>query len=90
MCPHTYILNLLQVVFRTKNREPLIHNLDGLIKNLRGITRNKGILILASRRNAESRAPAPAPPADAGGERNDSGPEANSSRYMSDTSGHFA
>ena len=40
---HTYTLNLLHVVFSTKNRAPLIHNLEPLIKNLRGIDRNKNI-----------------------------------------------
>jgi REP element-mobilizing transposase RayT len=45
---HTYTLNLLHVVFSTKNRAPLIRNLDGLIKNLRGIARNKNIDILAA------------------------------------------
>jgi REP element-mobilizing transposase RayT len=45
---HTYTLNLLHVVFSTKNRAPLIRNLDGLIKTLRGIARNKNIDILAA------------------------------------------
>jgi REP element-mobilizing transposase RayT len=45
---HTYTLNLLHVVFSTKNRLPMIRNLDGLLKNLRGIARNKSIDTLAA------------------------------------------
>src|SRR6185312_17184924 len=45
---HTYTLNLLHVVFSTKNRLPLIRNLDGLTKNLRGIARNKNMEVLAA------------------------------------------
>ena len=45
---HTYSLNLLHVVFSTKNRAPLICNLHRLISNLRGIARNKGIDVLAA------------------------------------------
>ena len=44
---HTYTLNLLHVVFSTKNRVPMIRNLPGLMKNLRGIARNKNIDVLA-------------------------------------------
>jgi REP element-mobilizing transposase RayT len=45
---HTYTLNLLHVVFSTKNRAPLIRNLGALIKNLRGIARNKNIDLLTA------------------------------------------
>ena len=45
---HTYTLNLLHVVFSTKNRMPMIRNLDGLMKNLRGIARNKNMDMLAA------------------------------------------
>jgi putative transposase len=45
---HTYTLNLLHVVFSTKNRMPLIRNLGGLLKNLRGIARNKNLDVLAA------------------------------------------
>jgi len=45
---HTYTLNLLHVVFSTKNRAPLIRNVEPLIKNLRGIARNKNIDVLAA------------------------------------------
>ena len=45
---HTYTLNLLHVVFSTKNRAPLIGNLDSLVKNLRGIARNKNVDVLAA------------------------------------------
>ena len=41
-------LYLLHVVFSTKNRAPLIRNLNLLINNLRGIARNKGIDVLAA------------------------------------------
>jgi putative transposase len=87
---HTYTLNLLHIVFSTKNRAPLIHNLDGLIKNLRGIARHTSIDVLAAggtqnhvhlllrippmRRVSESIRDL----------------KANSSRYMSETSGRFA
>ena len=40
---HTYTLNLVHVVFSTKNRVPTIHDLAGLAKNLRGIARNKNL-----------------------------------------------
>jgi putative transposase len=87
---HTYTLNLLHVVFSTKNREPLIHNLDGLIKNLRGIARNKNIDILAAGGTENHihlllRIPPTRPVSESIRDL-----KANSSRYMSETSGHFA
>ncbi len=45
---HTYTLNLVHVVFSTKNRAPMIRNLAGLVKNLRGIARNKNLEVLAA------------------------------------------
>ena len=45
---HTYTLNLLHVVFSTKNRAPMIRDLDRLLTNLRGIARNKNINVLAA------------------------------------------
>ena len=87
---HTYTLNLLHVVFSTKNRAPLIHNLDGLIHNLRGIARNKSIDILAAGGTENHvhlllRIPPVRPVSESIRDL-----KANSSRYMSETSGHFA
>jgi putative transposase len=45
---HTYTLNLLHVVFSTKNRVPMIRDLAGLVKNLRGIARNTNLEVMAA------------------------------------------
>jgi putative transposase len=87
---HTYTLNLLHVVFSTKNRAPLIRNLDLLIKNLRGIARNKNIDVLAAGGTVDHvhlllRIPPVRPVSESIRDL-----KANSSRYMSETSGHFA
>ena len=87
---HTYALNLLHVVFSTKNRAPLIRNLDLLVKDLRGIARNKNIDVLAAGGTANHvhlllRVP---PVRTVSESIRDL--KANSSRYMSETSGHFA
>ena len=87
---HTYTLNLLHVVFSTKNRAPLIHNLEALIKNLRGIARNKNIDVLAGGGTRDHvhlllRIPPVRPVSESIRDL-----KANSSRYMSETSGHFA
>ncbi len=87
---HTYTLNLLHVVFSTKNRAPLIRNLDGLVKNIRGIARNKNIDILAAGGTANHvhlllRLPPVRPVSESIRDL-----KANSSRYMSETTGHFA
>ena len=87
---HTYTLNLLHVVFGTKNRAPLIRNLDSLIKNLRGIARNKNIDVLAAGGTQNHvhlllRIPPTRPVSESIRDL-----KANSSRYMSETSGHFA
>lgn len=87
---HTYTLNLLHVVFSTKNRSPLIRNLDGLIKNLRGIARNKNIDVIAAGGTQNHvhlllRIPPTRPVSESIRDL-----KANSSRYMSETSGHFA
>jgi REP element-mobilizing transposase RayT len=87
---HTYTLNLLHVVFSTKNRAPLIRDFDGLIKNLRGIARNKNIDVLAAGGTQNHvhlllRIPPTRPVSESIRDL-----KANSSRYMSETSGHFA
>ena len=87
---HTYTLNLLHVVFSTKNRAPLIRNLELLIKNLRGIARNKNIDVLAAGGTQNHihlllRIP---PTRQVSESIRDL--KANSSRYMSETCGHFA
>ena len=87
---HTYTLNLLHVVFSTKNRAPLIRDFDGLIKNLRGIARNKNIDVLAAGGTQNHvhlllRIPPMRPVSESIRDL-----KANSSRYMSETSGHFA
>lgn len=87
---HTYTLNLLHVVFSTKNRAPFIHNLELLIKNLRGIARNKNIDVLAAggTRNHVHlllRIPPTRPVSESIRDL-----KANSSRYMSESFGHFA
>jgi putative transposase len=87
---HTYTLNLLHVVFSTKNRAPLIRDFDGLIKNLRGIARNKDIDALAAGGTQNHvhlllRIPPMRPVSESIRDL-----KANSSRYMSETSGHFA
>ena len=90
MCvSHTYTLSLLHVVFSTKNRAPLIHNLDRLIKNLRGIARNKNIDILAAGGTQNHvhlllRIPPVRPVSESIRDL-----KANFSRHMSETSGHF-
>ena len=86
---HTYTLNLLHVVFSTKNRAPLIRNLASLVKNLRGIARNKNIDVLAAGGTHNHvhlllRIPPTRPVSESIRDL-----KANSSRYMSDTSGHF-
>jgi putative transposase len=88
--PHTYTLNLLHVVFSTKSRAPLIRNVESLIKNLRGIARNKNIDVLAAGGTQDDvhlllRIPPARPLSEAIRDL-----KANSSRYMRETSGHFA
>ena len=87
---HTYTLNLLHVVFSTKNRAPLISNLGSLIKNLRGLARNKNIDVLAAGGTQNHvhlllRIPPTRPVSESIRDL-----KANSSRYMSEMSGHFA
>ncbi len=87
---HTYTLNLLHVVFSTKHRAPMIRNLAALIKNLRGIARNKNIDVLAAGGIANHvhlllRLPPVRPLSESIRDL-----KANSSRYMSETTGHFA
>jgi REP element-mobilizing transposase RayT len=87
---HTYTLNLLHVVFSTKNRLPMIRNLGGLLKNLRGIARNKNIDMLAAGGTSNHvhlllRLPAVRGLSDAIRDV-----KANSSRYMSETGVRFA
>jgi REP element-mobilizing transposase RayT len=87
---HTYTLNLLHVVFSTRNRAPLIRNLDPVIKNLRGIARNKAIDVLAAggTRNHVHlllRIPPVRPVSESMRDL-----KANSSRYMNETFGGFA
>ena len=87
---HTYTLNLLHVVFSTKNRAPLIRNLELLINNLRGIARNKGIDVLAAGGTQNHvhlliRLPPVRPVSETMRDL-----KANSSRYMNETLGGFA
>ena len=87
---HTYTLNLLHVVFSTKNRAPLISNLGSLIKNLRGLARNKNIDVLAAGGTQNHvhlllRIPPTRPVSESIRDL-----KANSSRCMSEMSGHFA
>jgi putative transposase len=87
---HTYTLNLLHVVFSTKHRAPMIRNLAALIKNLLGIARNKNIDVLAAGGTADDvhlllRLPPVRPLSESIRDL-----KANSSRYMSETTGHFA
>jgi putative transposase len=87
---HTYTLNLVHVVFSTKHRAPMIRNLDGLIKNLRGIARNKQMELLAAGGTQNHvhlllRIPAVRPLSESIRDL-----KANSSRYMGETIGHFA
>lgn len=87
---HTYTLNLLHVVFSTKNRAPLIRNVEPLMKNLRGIARNKNIDVLAAGGMQDHvhlllHVPPVRPVSEAIRDL-----KANSPRYMSETSGHFA
>jgi putative transposase len=87
---HTYTLNLVHVVFSTKNRAPLIRNLDRLVKNLRGIARNKHMELIAAGGTHDHvhlllRLPAVRPLSESIRDL-----KANSSRYMSETTGHFA
>ena len=87
---HSYTLNLLHVVFSTKSRAPLIRNVESLIKNLRGIARNKNIDVLAGGGTQDHvhlllRVPPVRPLSEAMRDL-----KANSSRYMSETLGHFA
>src|ERR1700744_2936170 len=84
---HTYTLNLLHVVFSTKNRAPLIRDLRPLIKNLRGIARNKNIDVLAAGGTQNHvhlllRLPPVRPLSESIRDL-----KANSSRYMSEVSG---
>ena len=84
---HTYTLNLLHVVFSTKNRAPLIRNLAGLIKNLRGIARNKNMDVLAAGGTANHvhlllRMPPVRPVSESMRDL-----KANSSRYMNEVAG---
>jgi REP element-mobilizing transposase RayT len=87
---HTYTLNLLHVVFSTKNRAPMIRNLVGLMKNLRGIARHKNMDVLAAggtnnRVHLLLRLPPVRGLSDAIRDL-----KANSSRYMSETGIRFA
>ena len=73
-----------------KNRARLIHNVEPLIKNLRGIARNKNIDVLAAGGTQNHvhlllRVPPVQPVSEAIRDQ-----KANSSRYMSETSGRFA
>ena len=87
---HTYTLNLIHVVFSTKNRVPMIRDLAGLTKNLRGIARNRNLEVLAAGgtsnhvhlllRVSPTRALSEAV----------RDLKANSSRYMSEIGGRFA
>jgi REP element-mobilizing transposase RayT len=84
---HTYTLNLLHVVFSTKNRAPLIRNLGALIKNFRGIARNKNIDVLAAGGTANHihlllRIPPVRPVSESMRDL-----KANSSRYMNEVAG---
>jgi len=84
---HTYTLNLLHVVFSTKNRAPLIRNLGALIKNFRGIARNKNIDVLAAGGTANHvhlllRMPPVRPVSESMRDL-----KANSSRYMNEVAG---
>lgn len=87
---HTYTLNLLHVVFSTKNRAPLIRNLEPLIKNLRGIARNKNIDVLAAGGTQNHMHLLLRIPPVRSVSESIRDLKANSSRYMSETSGHFA
>jgi len=87
---HTYTLNLMHVVFSTKNRAPMIDRLDSLIKNLRGIARNKNIDVLAAGGTRDHvhlllRIPPVRPLSESIRDL-----KANSSRYMNEVTGHFA
>jgi putative transposase len=87
---HTYTLNLLHVVFSTKNRAPLICNLHRLINDLRGVARNKGIDVLAAGGTQNHvhlllRLPPVRPVSESMRDL-----KANSSRYMNETLGRFA
>ena len=72
---HTYTLNLVHVVFSTKNRVPMIRDLAGLVKNLRGIARNKNLEVLTAGGHIESCSPVAACVADACAERRRSRPK---------------
>ena len=87
---HTYTLNLLHVVFSTKNRMPLIRNLAGLLKNLRGIARNKNMdMLAAGGTNNHVHLLLRLPPV-RGLSEAIRDLKANSSRYMGETSTRFA
>jgi len=87
---HTYTLNLLHVVFSTKNRVPMIRNLDGLMKNLRGIARNKNMdMLAAGGTNNHVHLLLRLPPV-RGLSEAVRDLKANSSRYMSETGVRFA
>jgi len=87
---HTYTLNLLHVVFSTKNRVPMIRNLAGLVKNLRGIARNKNMDVLSvGGTNNHVHLLLRLPPV-RGLSEAIRDLKANSSRYMSETGSRFA
>ena len=87
---HTYALNLLHIVFSTKNRLPMIHDLDALAKNLRGIARNKKMDLMAVGGTANHvhlllRMPPVRPLSEAVRDL-----KANSSRFIRETGRNFA
>jgi len=87
---HTYTLNLLHVVFSTKNRLPMIRNLAGLVKNLRGIARNKNFeVVTAGGTNNHVHLLLRLPPV-RGLSEAVRDLKANSSRYLSETGRRFA
>jgi REP element-mobilizing transposase RayT len=87
---HTYTLNLLHVVFSTKNRMPMIRNLSGLLKNLRGIARNKNVDVLAAGGTSNHVHLLVRVPPVRGLSEAIRDLKANSSRYMSETGCRFA
>ncbi len=87
---HTYTLNLVHVVFSTKHRAPIIRNLDALIKNLRGIARNKQMELLAAGGTENHGHLLLRIPAVRSMSESVRDLKANSSRYMGETTGHFA
>lgn len=87
---HTYTLNLLHVVFSTKNRLPMIRNLDALMKNLRGIARNKNMDLLAAGGTSNHVHLLLRLPPVRGLSEAVRDLKANSSRYMSETGCRFA